>query len=134
LDLLPVEARLAPAVAHHMRAGEELFRQRRFDEAIAEYKAALDVEPDLEYAELCIGDCHFMQGKYHLAIAHFTESIAIRPTPQAWRFLGDCHLRARARFEAKQCYEEALRLDPDYGAARDALQRVTQTLTAGGGR
>lgn len=131
LDLLPVEARITPIAADHMRAGEALFRQRRFDEAIAEYEAALDIEPDLEYAELCIGDCHFMQGKYHLAIAHFTESIAIRPTPQAWHFLGDCHLRARARIEAKRCYEKALRLDP-YGAARDALQRVTQTFAGGG--
>ena len=134
LDLLPVEARLAPAAADHMRAGEELFRQRRFDEAIKEYEAALDIEPDLEYAELCIADCHYMQGKYHLAIAHFTESIAIRPTPQAWHFLGDCHLHVRARIEAKQCYEEALRLDPDYGAARDALRRVTQTLAGSSAR
>lgn len=135
LDLLPVEARLAPTAAERMRAGEELFRQRRFDEAIAEYEAALDVEPDLEYAELCIGDCHFMQGKYHLAMAHFTESIAIRPTPQAWRFLGDCHLKGNNNLhQAKRCYEEALLLDPGYGAARSILRQVTEQLAEGGGR
>jgi tetratricopeptide (TPR) repeat protein len=134
LDLLPVEARLAPTAAERMRAGEELFGQRRFDEAIGEYEAALDIEPDLEYAELCIGDCHFAQGKYHLAMAHFTESIAIRPTPQAWRFLGDCHLKGHDLHQAKRCYEEALRLDPSYGAARSILRQVAEQLAEVGGR
>jgi tetratricopeptide (TPR) repeat protein len=133
LEYLPAYAKPASDADVHLAEAEQLFRQRRYREAIAEYQAALAVDPDLEFAQLGLGDAHYMLGEYRMAIAHFTESIAIQPTPQAFRFLGDAILRGQSDpHRAKQCYEQALELDPHYGGARDALRQVTQMLAEGG--
>ncbi len=132
-EYLPAYAMPASEAEVHLAEAEQLFGQRRYREAIAEYQAALADDPDLESAQLGLGDAYYMLGEYRLAIAHFAESIAIRPTPQAFRFLGDAILRGqRDPYRAKQCYEQALELDPDYGGARDALRQVTQLLATGG--
>lgn len=125
LEYLPAYARPASDAEMHLAAAEQLFQQRRFREAITEYKTALAADPDLESAQRYLGDAYYMLGEYHMAIAHFTEAIAIRPTPQAFRFLGDAILHGqRDRYRAKRCYEKALELDPNYGGARDALKQM----------
>jgi tetratricopeptide (TPR) repeat protein len=133
LEYLPAHARPASAADVHLAEAEQLFGQRRYREAIAEYQAALAADPDLAHARLGLGDAYYMLGEYRTAIAHFTESIAIRPTPQALRFLGDAILHGQSDpHRAKQCYEQALELDPGYGGARDALRQITRMLATGG--
>ncbi|AHH95776.1 tetratricopeptide repeat protein [Kutzneria albida] len=133
LDYLPADARPVSEADAHLAAAEQLFQQRRYREAVTEYQAALAADPDLEFAQLGLGDAYYMLGEYRMAIAHFTESIAIRPTPQAFRFLGDAILRGQSDpHRAKQCYEQALELDPNYGGARNALRQVTLMLAEGG--
>ncbi|KOX13545.1 hypothetical protein ADK67_44140 [Saccharothrix sp. NRRL B-16348] len=112
-------------VARHMNEGEEHFRARRFTEAERAYRAALEIDPDHHVARLYLGDTWYRRGAYALAQAHFEESIAISPSPQAYRFLGDATLAAGgSELRARRCYEEALRLDADYGGARSALERM----------
>ncbi|GGP33007.1 tetratricopeptide repeat protein [Streptomyces melanogenes] len=125
LELLPApEPRLTPAEERCAHA-EDLFRQRRYREAITAYRAAIELNPDFTLAHLGLGDAYYMLGEYHMAAAQFTESIAIEPTPQAYRFLGDAIQRGgRDLALARQCYEQALALDPEYGGARLALEQV----------
>ncbi|MEU5870760.1 tetratricopeptide repeat protein [Glycomyces sp. NPDC047369] len=112
------------ARAHFERA-EAAFNQRRFNDAIAEYKAAIELDPNFTIAYLYLGDAYYNLGDYHLAAAYFTESIAIEPTAQALRFLGDAFQRCgRDLGVIRQCYEHALRLDPGYGGARIALDQL----------
>lgn len=133
VELLPQHARPRSAADEHLASAETLSRRRRFREAIPEYKAAIEADPELEYAHLGLGNAYYMLGDFHLAVAHFTESIAIRPTPWAYRFLGDAILKGRHdQRRAKQCYEQALALDPAYAGALEALDRVTAELREGG--
>ncbi|MFI6479888.1 tetratricopeptide repeat protein [Nonomuraea sp. NPDC050663] len=128
LQLLPLAARPVSTAGAHLARATELFRESRYEEAIGQFQAALAIEPDLEYGRLGLGDSYYMTGRYELAIAQFRRSIAIRPTPQAWRFLGDAILRGPGqRQEARQCYEQALALDPDYQGAREMLRLVSGT-------
>jgi tetratricopeptide (TPR) repeat protein len=123
--LLPQYARpLPPGAEEHGRA-EELFAQFKFREAIVEYKAAIKLNHDNELAYLGLGDAHYRLGEYHLATAYFSESIAIRPTPQGYHFLGDAIQQGRGdRRRARQCYVEALALDPGYQGAREKLDHL----------
>lgn len=122
--LPPSHRERAPEEVHFDKA-EDLFSKGRYREAIEEYKEAIRCKPDFAVAHLYLGDAHFMLGEYHLAAAHFTESIAIEPTPQAYRFLGDAMQRTGRELSlVKQCYEQALALDPNYGGAIVALEQL----------
>jgi CHAT domain-containing protein/tetratricopeptide (TPR) repeat protein len=119
----PEEARIRA----HIDAGEEHFRQGRFDDAASEYRAALDIDPDHAAALLWLGDTWYRRGAYELAQAYFEESIAVAPTPMAFRFLADAIRQSGgSRRRVRQCYEEALRLDPSYGGAKVGLQRLDE--------
>ncbi|MEV5875048.1 tetratricopeptide repeat protein [Streptomyces sp. NPDC052101] len=125
IALLPPDLRPRSAAEEHLARAERLFARRTYREAVSAYQQALAADPNLEYAHLGLGDAYYMLGEFHAAAAHFTESIAIRPTPQAYRFLGDALLKGRNdRRRAKECYEQALALDPEYGGARAALAHL----------
>ncbi len=110
-------------------AGEEHFRHGRFEEAAAEYQAALDIDHDNAEAWLFLGDTWFRRGKHELAQAYFEESLAIMPTPPAFRFLGDAILSSGgSRYRARLCYIEALRLAPSYSGARESLEQLDRMM------
>ncbi|MEV6951147.1 tetratricopeptide repeat protein [Streptomyces sp. NPDC051183] len=137
VELLPPHLRPQSSADRHLAMAEEHFTNSEFRKAVAEYRKAIEADPELEYAHLGLGDAYYMLGDFHLAAAHFTESIAIRPTPQAYRFLGDAVLKGQGdRRRARQCYEQALALDPAYGGAREALALLTGDSRGGpaGGR
>ena len=128
--LLGVE-KLTPAQAQareHFTAAEALFARKRFADAAVEYQRALALDPDDAQALLYLGDTWFALGEYHLAQAYLEESLAIVPSPQAFRFLGDALLRSSgSRDRARSCYLEALRLDPSYGGAKTALANLLES-------
>jgi tetratricopeptide (TPR) repeat protein len=116
-----------PPAQFHLREAEQWFGKHQFDEAAAEYRNAICEDPNLAPAYLGLGDVHFMRGQFHLAIAHFEESIAIAPAPATYRFLGDAFLHAERPDDAEVAYRRALELDPDHSGARKALELVLQT-------
>ena len=69
--------------AAHLKAGEEHFREQRFEDAQREYQKAVDLDPDDALALLSLGDATYNLGLYDLAQAYFEESLAITPSPQA---------------------------------------------------
>lgn len=117
-----------------MSRAERLFGQREYRAAIAEYQEAIRLDPEFHLAHLSLGDAYYMLGEYHVAIAHFTESIAIRPTAQAYRFLGDAIRDSGGDLRrVERCYEDALAVDPEYGGARAALEDMRRELDGGHG-
>jgi len=63
------------------------------------------------------------------AIAELSESVRLRPTsPAAHYNLGNALVGRQRLADAQSQFREAVRLDPDYGLARDALVRVERAL------
>jgi tetratricopeptide (TPR) repeat protein len=127
MRLLGIESPTSPQVQarRHLAAGEEHFKNKRFEDAGREYQKAVDLDPDNALALLYLGDTTYARGSYDLAQAYFGESLAIAPSPQAFRFLGDAIVHADGSLaRARGCYEEALRLDPSYGGAKAALAQL----------
>ncbi|MFZ0118736.1 MAG: CHAT domain-containing protein [Pseudonocardiaceae bacterium] len=106
--------------------GEEHFQAQRFTEAAGAYREALAIEPDHPAALLWLGDVHYRLGAYDLAWAFFEEVLEVEENPQAWRFLGDSIRGAGGGVErVRECYRQALALDPGYGGAKSALASLS---------
>lgn len=107
--------------ASHYDKAAKLFHAGSLPEALSEYKLAIAEDRDNASAYMGAGDCYYMMGQLNVATAFFEESIAIRPDHTTLTFLGDAHRKAGRREDAIRAYEQALKLNPNYALARQAL-------------
>ncbi len=109
------------AVAESNLANDFL-RQGRFDEAMAQAKMAIEIEPDYADAHNCLGFALFQTGQFADAISHFQAALKIRPDfASAHNNLGMALLRTGQLDEAASHFQEALRIQPDLADAQNNL-------------
>ena len=65
--------------------GIAYFRIRRYDEAAAEFRTALDLSPVNDYAHYALGRCLEMQGKQAEANGHYKLASSLRPGSRQYR-------------------------------------------------
>ena len=65
--------------------GIAYFRIRRYDEAAAEFRTALDLSPVNDYAHYALGRCLEMQGKQAEANGHYKLASSLRPGSKQYR-------------------------------------------------
>jgi Flp pilus assembly protein TadD len=120
----------------HARAqyslGVALQRVGRATDAVPHFEAAIRLEPD---NPLLVANSHYILGdilrrdpaRTDDAIAHLREAIRRKPTvAEAYNTIGETLLSAGRPDEARREFEEALRLQPNYDAARRNLALVTR--------
>src|SRR5262245_47640354 len=78
----------------HLKRGEALAGEHRYDEAIAEYNMAIRLRPDYAEAYNDRGHSyHWKGGNGDRAIADFTRAIELRPNyPTAYNNRGVCYM------------------------------------------
>lgn len=113
---------LAEAEMSHFDRAEQYFALRKMPEAIKEYELAIEEDPSNAHAYMGLGDVYYMQGKYETALSYFEESIAVQPMAFTYRFIGDAYQHLSFPDKAIDAYENALKLDPNYSTARQALE------------
>ena len=111
---------------------EGLRRQQRLEEAVAAYRAVLEIDPEYDSAHAGIGYALFQLERYEEALESMARSISFRPgSPDG----ADRHVvMGRASLElgrmeaAARHYERALQIDPGNASALDsfALLRFEQ--------
>jgi tetratricopeptide (TPR) repeat protein len=106
----------------HLEAAERLFGRREIPAAMAEYVQALRLDPNLAFAFVGLGDCHFQQGSFHLAAACFEEALEIHPTAMTWRFLSDAYAHVGRLDKAIETCRKSIEADPNYQPARQQLE------------
>lgn len=109
-------------VMFHAKLGDDLYRQRRFESAVEEYKKALAVNP--RYADIRnhLGMALYALSRYDEAIEEFNHAIAINQKyieayvnlAIAYRDNGDAEL-------AREHFERATELDPGNVVAKANL-------------
>jgi protein O-GlcNAc transferase len=115
------------AVAHYRRVlhaeahynlGNEFRSQGKPDDAIAAYRQAIGIKPDLAEAHSNLGALLMDQGKRDEAIAAFRQAIAIKPDlPEAHYNLANV-LKGEGRLnQAIAAYRKAILLKPGYAEA-----------------
>ena len=112
-------------LAHH-NLGVALAEEGRFPEAIQQYQAALQIEPDAANVETDYGNALARSGRAAEAIAHYQAALRVLPdSPIAHNDLANALAATPGRMpEAIIEYRTALRLKPDYEEARNNLAQV----------
>ena len=113
----------------HNNLGVVLVREGRFDEALAQYNAALVINPDYPDAHANAAHELMRQGRFADALPHLARALALAPHhAQALGDLGTL-LAAEGRLdEARARLEESLLLKPDQPEIHNNLAFVLRRL------
>jgi arabinofuranosyltransferase len=119
------------ALADRVRARLKLYRAgspyhiARLDEAIAQYRVALDIAPDDAKAHNDLGLLLFGRGQIDEAMAEYRKALEIKPDfAQAHNNLGLVLAGCGQSDEAIAEYQKALRIKPKFAAAQYNLGNV----------
>jgi len=112
-------------LAHH-NLGVALAGEGRFPEAIQQYQAALQIEPNAANVQTDYGNALAGSGRAPEAIAHYDAALRVLPdSPITHNDLANALAATPGRMpEAIAEYQTALRLKPDYEEARNNLAQV----------
>jgi Flp pilus assembly protein TadD len=116
------------AFAHH-NLGNVLLKLGKVDEAVEQFRTALNMEPGEKLMRLNLAYALALQGNTAAAAAEFQELIRRHPQdPRAYNNLGRLLMGEGKLTEAIPLFREALRLKPDYGQARQNLEKAALQL------
>lgn len=77
-----------------MREGESAFAQTRYEQALAAYQRAMQLEPKLYEAPLFIADVYFLRKEWNKAAEWYARAIAVDPNREtAYRYWSDALLK-----------------------------------------
>jgi TolA-binding protein len=100
--------------------GVELFRQKKYKDALVTFGSLLDkgIEESLaDHCEYWIGECHFANHNYSLAINNFQKVLLVNSSskkPDAYFMLGKSYEQVGDITKARWAYEELSLLYPNY--------------------
>lgn len=96
-----------------MNEAESFFAQSKYDEALAKYQKALEIDPKIYYAALFCGDAYLQKGKFDQAEIWYQKAIAINPYIEtAYRYSATPLMRQEKYKEARDRYIEAYITQP----------------------
>lgn len=103
--------------------GLQLYREKRYDEAAAQFAEALKLRPDFAQAANNLGFVYYRQQRYAEAARWLENTLKIDPSRAVAHLnLGDAYFHAGDKVKAKQAYTTYLALQPQGSGA--ALARA----------
>ncbi|MEO8127961.1 MAG: tetratricopeptide repeat protein [Bryobacteraceae bacterium] len=110
--------------SHELR-GEALEAAGKMDEAIVEYRRAIEIKPELQTVHFTIGNIEWRRGRTEEALAELTEELKLDPNdPRSHYESGDILLSENKLEEAEKHFRQALKFSPDLTEAHLALERI----------
>lgn len=108
----------AEAAVKHYNRGVELHQSGFLNQAITEYRAAIETEPRMEEAHSNLGLIYAAQRNYTKAIEAFNKALSLKPArPKTLNGLGTV-LYARGKVaEAMEKWKQAIAIDPQFASA-----------------
>jgi tetratricopeptide (TPR) repeat protein len=121
----------AGAVSDRQRAqqandrGLQLYREKRYDEAVAQFTEALKLRPDFALAANNLGFVYYRQQRYAEAARWLENTVKIDPSRAvAYLNLGDAYFNAGDKAKARQAYSTYLELQPQGSGAAQARAQL----------
>ncbi|MSO20197.1 MAG: tetratricopeptide repeat protein [Acidobacteria bacterium] len=131
IDLYKQSIALAPTAEAHTFLGWTYSFQNRYDEAIAECRQAIQVDPDFGNPYNDIGAYLIEQGQFTEAIP-WLEKATLASRYESYCFphynLGRVYEKLRQWGKAVQSYRKSLEHNAGYGLAKKALFRLQSQL------
>ena len=114
-QLLTVEQPLNPTdLAAWMNYGNQLWRYRRFAEAVSAFEKVIELDPNFDKAYYAMGLAFGYQREYEQAVRAFKKATEINPTPYYyWRYLGLSYTQLENYAEALIAYNTAISKNPE---------------------
>jgi len=111
------EPKLLPVT--HFSAGRLFEKQGRYNQAIEQYRKAVQLNTRFAAAYNRLGLCYMKLGRYADAAAALTKGVAVQPKSAYLRNnLGFAYLIQRDLPRAEKCFREALQIKPAFARAR----------------
>ena len=106
----------------HFKTGNELKDAGKFDEAIASYQKALEIEPDSVEALNRLGEVYFVRGRLAEALAVCQQALKIQPDfAVGYKTLGNV-LQGQGKIDAAiRAYSKAVEIKPEFAEAHSNL-------------
>ena len=105
--------------------GLQLYREKRYDEAVAQFTEALKLRPDFAQAANNLGFVYYRQQRYMEAARWLENTLKIDPSRAvAYLNLGDAYFHAGEKAGAKQAYATYLELQPQGSGAAQARAQL----------
>lgn len=120
-----------PTAEAHTFLGWTYHFQGKVDEAIAECKRAIEVDPDFGNPYNDIGAYLISLGRFDEAIPWLERAIrAPRYEPRHYPYfnLGRVYYAKGEITRARQYFQEALRIEPEYALARQAVESLRRMV------
>ncbi len=131
VELYEVSLALFPTAEAHTFLGWTYHFQGKIDEAIAECKLAIEVDPDFGNPYNDIGAYLIGMEKYDEAIPWLEQAIrAKRYEPRQFPLfnLGRVYLAKGFLSRAREMFQQALEIEPDYTLARESLEKLRRMV------
>jgi tetratricopeptide (TPR) repeat protein len=117
-----------PNVNSEIINGNNLYKQKIFDQSAASYKKALEVAPDNPVANYNLGNARFRTSQFDEAVNSFDAIIAnssIKPIREkSFYNKGVAYSKQQKLDESIEAWKNALKLDPADKEARENLQKA----------
>ncbi|MCL2346619.1 MAG: polysaccharide deacetylase family protein, partial [Desulfobulbus sp.] len=105
--------------------GLQLYREKRYDEAVAQFTEALKLRPDFAQAANNLGFVYYRQQRYAEAARWLENTLKIDPSRAvAYLNLGDAYRLGGNPAKAKQAYATYLELQPQGSGANQAREQL----------
>ena len=131
VELYEKSIAIQPTAEAHTFLGWTYHFQGKLDQAIEQCKRAIEIDPDFGNPYNDIGAYLIELGRYDQAIPWFERAIeAPRYEPRHFPHfnLGSVYLAKELYSRARECFEKALVLEPQYTLAREALEKLRRVM------
>jgi peptidoglycan/xylan/chitin deacetylase (PgdA/CDA1 family)/tetratricopeptide (TPR) repeat protein len=110
------------------RQGQQLYREKKYGDALVKFKAAVDLKPADPVLLNNLGFIYYAMGKYDDAVSWLEKTLSVDPRrKEAHENIADALLKEGRKVEAKQHYEQFLALHPN-GARAEEIRKILPTL------
>jgi Tfp pilus assembly protein PilF len=131
VELYKNSLELHPTAEAHTFLGWTYHYQGKIEEAIAECKRAIEVDPDFGNPYNDIGSYLIALGRHDEAIPWLERAIAApRYDPRHYPYfnLGRAYYAKGMINRAREYFQEALRIEPRYALARQAVENIRRMV------
>jgi peptidoglycan/xylan/chitin deacetylase (PgdA/CDA1 family)/Flp pilus assembly protein TadD len=110
------------------RQGQQLYREKKYGDALVRFKAAVDLKPGDPVLLNNLGFIYYAMGKYDDAVAWLQKTLSVDPRrKEAHENIADALLKEGRKAEAKQHYEQFLALHPN-GTRAEEIRKLLPSL------
>ncbi|MDP6776052.1 MAG: tetratricopeptide repeat protein [Candidatus Latescibacteria bacterium] len=115
----PVYAQVSPESGEKYNAGQELYKKRRYQEALTAFDEAVQLDGDNAQAYLAMGTTYEKLRDYGKAIESYGKAASVKPDyAKAFFALGQAQFKTKKYGEAQANFKQVLALDATVGEGK----------------